>query len=149
MQEAKAQCIRSAMMIFNQNIIFWLMLLSTQPTSVFQIHLNRFDHYQRRPWMLITVKALTLLSGGQNWGKKISRVSTLQCHLNGCMLDLAYIIFRYIELDLHFVFIFWRCSLSSFLVCLETLKRIIMDNCDSVFNLLSRVLSTVYSTINL
>lgn len=63
-------------MIFNQNIIFWLMLLSTQLTSVFQIHLNRFDHYQRRhkdkedKWMLITVKALTLLSGGQNSGQK-------------------------------------------------------------------------------
>lgn len=78
MQEAKAQCMRSAMTILKQKRIFWLILFLTQLSSVFQIHLNRFDHYQRRKWMLITVKTVTLEVVNRIKGKKQPSFNTAE-----------------------------------------------------------------------
>lgn len=37
-----------------------LMNVTKHPMSVFQIHLDRFVHYPRRQWILMTVKTVTL-----------------------------------------------------------------------------------------
>lgn len=61
MQEAKAYWVRFTVIFFKQKIMFWLMLLRTKLSSlsnVFQIHLNRFDYYMRKTWMLRTVKTV-------------------------------------------------------------------------------------------